>query len=167
MQENPRNRQNEQEDLSPGNCLDAEVASLPAVAKKRAKLLEKLEIFTIYDLLSFFPRDYTDWTKLIPISALTDKEEASFLAIVRRKPSLLRKGRMTILRTILSDESGSIRATWFNQPYYENKLVKDGAFYFRGKVRRDGVNFDVTNPSFVSVSDTEANVLPVYPLTKA
>ncbi len=168
MQEGaPRNQHNEEEIQPPADYLGADVSALPTVAQRRARLLEKLEIFTIYDLLSFFPRDYTDWTKLVPISDLQDKEESSFLAIVRRKPSLQRKGRMTILRTILSDESGSIKATWFNQPYYENKLIKDEAFYFRGKIRRDGVNFDVSNPSFVSTGETETpGILPVYSLTK-
>ena len=167
MQVELKNQQNEEESLSATKYLDAAVSTLPAVAQRRVKLLEKLEIFSVYDLLSLFPRDYTDWTKIIPISALVDKEESSFLAIVRRKPSLQRKGRMTILRTMLSDESGSIRATWFNQPYYEEKLVKDETFYFRGRIRRDGVNFDVTNPSFVSAKDGEIpGILPIYPLTK-
>ncbi len=147
--------------------LDAPVSLLPSVAAKRQKLLEKLSVYTISDLLSYFPRDYVDWTDVTPIADLRDKEVMSFQAVVRRKPSLLRKGHMSMLSTVLSDPTGTIRVTWFNQPYLEKRLEKGETFCFRGKIRRDGSVFDVTNPAIQAAKEgVTPEILPLYPLTK-
>ncbi len=152
---------------APANYLDSPVEDLPQVAAKRLSCLHKLDIYTVYDVVTYFPRAYENWSRILPIDDLKDKEEASFIAVVRQKASLQRKGRLSILRSVLSDGSGTIRAVWFNQPYLMNRLVKNESYFFRGKIRRDGRNFDVTNPS-VESAETDGALLirPYYPLTK-
>ena len=147
--------------------LDTPVEQLPQVAVRRLALLQKLDIYTVYDLISYFPREYENWSNILPIESLTDGANGSFVAVVRQKPSLLRKGKMAILRAVLSDGSGTIRAVWFNQPYILQKLEKGGTYFFRGKIRRDGVNFDVTNPTIEpDQQDDRLLIRPFYPLTK-
>ena len=152
--------------------LDKPVASLAGVAANRAAQLEKLGIRTVMDLVGHFPRDYEDWTTCFPIQELVHDEVCSFIACVRTAPSLQRKGRLSMLRASLSDESGVIRAIWFNQPYLVKKLMKGKFFFFRGRIRRDGKNFDVTNPVFEEIGDEVSDdagnrgLQPVYPLTK-
>ena len=147
--------------------LDTPVEQLPQVASRRLQLLQKLDIYTIYDLISYFPREYENWSNILPIDSLTDGTDGSFIAVVRQKPTLQRKGRMSILRAVLSDGSGTIRAVWFNQPYLIQKLEKGTSYFFRGKIRRDGNHFDVTNP-VIEPEETDNSLLirPFYPLTK-
>ena len=143
------------------------VSALPNVAAARAKLFEQLHIQTVYDLITHFPRDYEDWSQIYTVDTLLHDEVCSFVACVRTAPSLQRKGRLSMLRASLSDESGTIRAVWFNQPYLSKKLEKGKFYFFRGKIRRDGKNFDVTNPIFEEHNELEAKGLrPLYPLTK-
>ena len=151
----------------PENYLDSPVESLPQIAARRLSYLHKLGIHTVYDALTFYPRTYENWSRILRIDDLKDKEEASFIAVVRQKPALQRKGRLSIIRAVLSDGSGTIRAVWFNQPYLLNRLIKNESYFFRGKIRRDGRNFDVTNPS-VESGETDGALLirPYYPLTK-
>lgn len=147
--------------------LERLVCSLPGVGKSRVLQLEKLGIRTVYDLFTHFPRDYEDWSKICRIDEMNDGETCSFIACVRGAPSVQRKGKLSMLRTVLSDESGTIRAIWFNQPYLLKKLEKGVFYFFRGKIRRDGKNFDVTNPS-IKEHDPEKKegLKPLYSLTK-
>ena len=147
--------------------LDTPVEQLPQVASRRLALLQKLDIYTVYDLISYFPREYENWSNILPVDSLTDGTDGSFIAVVRQKPSLQRKGKMFILRAVLSDGSGTIRAVWFNQPYLLQKLEKGASYFFRGKIRRDGSHFDVTNPVIEpDQPDDKLLIRPFYPLTK-
>ena len=145
------------------------VTSLPGVAGRRAALLRRLEINTCHDLLCWFPRDFEDWSELKPLSALQDGEDQAFMARVAKKPTLSRKGRLTMLRTVLRDDSGAVASIWFNQPWVEARLTVDQWFVFRGRIRRSGSGFSVQNPAF-EASDPDAGqklgIRPVYPLTE-
>jgi len=156
---NPRN--------TPHDYLDTPVEELPQVASKRLALLQKLDIYTVYDLISYFPREYENWSNILPVDSLKDGTDGSFIAMVRQKPALQRKGKISILRAVLSDGSGTIRAVWFNQPYLLQKIQKGESYFFRGKIRRNGTFFDVTNPVVESdQSDDKLLIRPFYPLTK-
>ncbi|MBN1891658.1 MAG: DEAD/DEAH box helicase, partial [Clostridiales bacterium] len=137
------------------------------ITPKRLELIRRLGIYRVYDLVSFFPKNYEDWTGRMPISDLQDGSDATFCALVRQKPSLFRKGRFSVLQTVVEDESGVIRAVWFNQPYYQNKLIRGYTYLFRGKIKRDGKVFEVVNPMFKEEDSVEIPVIrPVYPMTK-
>ncbi|NLW89772.1 MAG: ATP-dependent DNA helicase RecG [Clostridiaceae bacterium] len=137
------------------------------VPVKQLELIRRLGIDRVYDLISFFPKDYEDWSNPKYISELCDQTVSAFSAIVRQSPSLYRKGRISVLQTVLSDESGMIRAIWFNQPYYRSKLIKGQSYLFRGKIKRDGRVFEVINPLFrEGGSEDIPLVRGIYPMTR-
>ena len=140
---------------------------LPGIAKKRKALLAKLGIQSVEDLIHFFPRTYEDWSTPKTILELTDGSVETFVATVAHKPNLRRKGRMSILRTTLRDSSNAaISCTWFNQPYLEDKIVKDQVYLFHGKIKRNGVSFEIVNPTFEPYSPEQpGRIKPIYPLT--
>ncbi len=143
------------------------ITVLPGIGIRRALLLERLEIRTLYDLVTFFPRAYEDWTSPVPIAELAHGLEQAFVATVSRKPTLMRKGRFSLLRTVLRDDSAAIAAVWFNQPYYQSHLEKGERYLFRGRVQRTSTRFEVQNPGFeLYTPDSAAGILPVYRLTR-
>ncbi len=148
--------------------LDTPVQFLPKVGERRAKQLEKLGIYRVYDLLTFFPRRYEDWSECVPLFKLEHDKEQSFIATIVNEPRVSRhKGKTTIFAT-LSDGSCSIRAVWFNQPYLAEKMHAGEEYFFHGKVTRDGFSFQVVNPVFDQRQKDEedtSQILPVYPLT--
>jgi ATP-dependent DNA helicase RecG len=153
----------------PSGRFDQPVTLLPGVAGKRASLLHRLDIRTWYDLLSWFPRGFEDWSETTPVAELADGQEMTFLAKVARKPSVQRKGRLSMLRTVLRDDSSAIAAIWFNQPYLADRLVPGEWYRFRGKIRRSGRVFSVQNPSFEPERPDEPpkpGIRPIYPLTE-
>lgn len=147
---------------------EIQLTELNGVAKRRMELLAKLGIHTVEDLLQFFPRDYEDWSTPKPFTELADGAVETFLARISQKPNLRRKGRMSILRTVLRDHSGAaIAATWFNQPYLEEKLKKDQVYLFHGKIKRNGISFEIVNPLFeVFDIEKESGIKPLYRMTK-
>jgi ATP-dependent DNA helicase RecG len=145
------------------------VTALPGVAGRRATLLHRLDIATWYDLLSWFPRDFEDWSDLTPLRDLADGKDQAFLARVARKPATQRKGRLAMVRTVLRDDACAISAIWFNQTWIADKLQTDQWYIFRGRIKRTGASFSVQNPAF-EPCDPQApgqrGIRPVYPLTE-
>ncbi|MGI6077024.1 MAG: ATP-dependent DNA helicase RecG [Fastidiosipilaceae bacterium] len=153
------------------------ISDLKYISKRRASLFKKLDIETVLDLLRFFPHSYEDWTSLTSIRALEDGQEQVFMARVTAMPTIQYKGRRSILRTTLRDESGRISGVWFNQPYHQKNLLKDHVYLFRGKVQKSGRFQQVTNPTFEPLdlpedkpiapeSFTDLFMKPIYSLTK-
>lgn len=156
------------------------VTSLRGISLARAKQLAKLDVYTVGDLASHFPRRYEDWTSITAIRDLVNGEDGVFLAQVQRVPTVFNKGKRSILQTSLRDSSGLIRGIWFNQPYLQDKLELGEIYLFRGKIKREGSYFQVVNPQFThqvgvefpefgeSMAEVVADtfVRPVYPATQ-
>ncbi|MBP5493372.1 MAG: ATP-dependent DNA helicase RecG [Clostridiales bacterium] len=144
------------------------VQFLPKVGEKRAKQLEKLGIYRVYDLLTFFPRRYEDWSQCVPLFQLEHEKEQSFIATIVNPPRISRnRGKTTIFAT-LSDGTCSIQAVWFNQPYLAEKIKPHEEYFFHGRVTRDGFHFQVVNPVFDQRQKSEEQtslIQPIYPLT--
>ncbi len=151
----------------PIGFLETPIEKCASIPPKRLEMLKRLGVYRAYDLISFFPKDYEDWTHKVLIAELADGTDSSFRAITRQKASLFRKGRRSVLQTVLEDESGVIKAVWFNQPYYQNKLIKGETYLFRGRIKRDGKVFEVINPMFRQEdADDIPGIRPIYPMTK-
>src|ERR1035437_9996545 len=87
------------------------------------KRLEKLGIKTVGELLRHFPARYDDFSRIVSIGELTPGEEATVQGIVQDVDTKYTRRRgMTIVEAIIADETGSVRAVWFNQPYVANAL---------------------------------------------
>ncbi|MBQ6270774.1 MAG: ATP-dependent DNA helicase RecG [Clostridiales bacterium] len=148
--------------------LDTPVQFLPKVGERRAKQLEKLGVFCVYDLLTFFPRRYEDWSECVPLFQLEHDKDQSFIATIVSTPKVSRnRGKTTIFAT-LSDGTCSIRAVWFNQPYLAEKMAAGEEYFFHGRITRDGFTFQVVNPVFdqrQKDEDKHSLIQPIYPLT--
>jgi len=147
--------------------LDLPITSLRGVAGRRSEAFSRLDVDSLGALLCLFPRGYEDWSAPKEIASLQDGEDAAFVAEVSRDPTLRRKGRMSLVRTVLRDGTGAIAAVWFNQPYQQAKLSKGGRYLFRGRVKRRDLAFEVSNPSFEEAPEEGGvGLKSVYPLTR-
>ncbi len=137
------------------------------VTKRRKEFLVKLGLETNFDVLRFFPRDYEDWTDLKTIPQVPDNEFVTFIGKISSTASLRRKGKITILTASITDSSGfTIKGTWFNQPYFQEKLKMGESFYFRGKIKSSGFLREIVNPVFEIIpEDDTVGIKPVYRLT--
>jgi len=104
-------------------------ARVPALRR-----LEKMGIKTVRDLLWHFPTRYEDFSKIYPIAELEPGQQATIQGIVEEVQSKRSWRRaMSIVEATIADETGTIRAVWFNQPYVANVLKTGRAANFAGK----------------------------------
>ncbi len=143
------------------DALEALVETLPGVGPAVRRKLGRLGIATVGDLLAHRPRRYESAAEERTIATLFGEDEA-VLDVVVRRASGRRRGRLHILTAHVTDETGEIRATWFNQPWLESKLTPGTRVRMRGKQNRYG--FQVSSFDLGEAAET-ADFAPVYPST--
>ena len=144
---------------------DMPVKYVKGVGEKRAQLLSKLGISTVYDLVHFYPRAYLDFTSPTPIIELIPDTVCCFTAVVGYTPvkNEIRKN-MTVYKTMVTDGVGGVNITIFNNSYLAESLETGKEYIFYGKVTVNRSSFEMTNP-LIESTDTELSMLPVYPQT--
>ncbi len=115
------------------------VMYVKGVGPQRAKALEKLNIFTKYDLLTHYPRAYEDQRYITPIAAAKIEEQGIFIGTLSNI-NLRETSRFKIITAILRDNTGSIQVTWFNQEYLMKLLHTGTRIMIVGKVKFDSWN---------------------------
>lgn len=103
--------------------LNKEIKYVKGVGPNREVLLNKLKIYTLKDLITYYPRDYEDRSKPKNICECVNGEVALIEAIAmsRLVDTRISKGR-TMQRLLVMDETGQAVITWFNQPYLKSKF---------------------------------------------
>jgi ATP-dependent DNA helicase RecG len=153
----------------PQAALDADVTVLSRVGPRYANTLERLGIHTLGDMMYHFPRRYDDYSKLKPINRLGYGEVVTVIGSVQSVSTRnIRSGRSKISEAILSDGSGALRVTWFNQPWVAQRLKKGMQIVVSGKVEQYLGRLTMNNPEWESLEQKHLHtnrILPVYPLT--
>lgn len=138
------------------------------IGAQRAKALEKLNIRTLRDLISYFPRAYEDRTLTKRIADLRPGETACVEAMVAAPPTLsrVRKG-LELVKLRAVDESGALDVTFFNQAWQKNNLKTGETYVFYGKAEGNLLRRQMANPVAEPVGRRErtGRIVPVYPLT--
>ena len=144
---------------------DIPLRYIKGIGEKREELLRKLGIFSLYDLVHFFPRTYLDFTDLTPISHMVPGNVYAFSAVVGYTPieNKIRTG-MIIYKTTVTDGTAGVRINIFNSKYLADSLEQGEEYIFYGKVTASSGSLEMSNPLVVPY-DKEAGLQPVYPLT--
>ncbi len=148
--------------------LHTPLSALTGVGPAREKALHKLGLFTVADLLAYFPREYEDRTVREGITLLPFDEPVCFAAVVAEpfRTSYLRRG-MELTKGRIVDGMGQVEVTFFNQSYVRQALREGETYYFYGKLTGMGYRRQMVNPYFEKVGKTSftGGIMPVYPLT--
>jgi ATP-dependent DNA helicase RecG len=149
--------------------LDAEVTAVPTVGPMMAEKLARLGIRTVRDLLYHLPREHLDFSTLQKIGMLPFDETVTTLGVIWEVENV-RSGRMVRTIARISDESGQIRAVWFNQPYLQKQLPRGAQIVITGVKQRfkNAVQFTVKSHELPEQGDlvNTGRLVPVYPLTE-
>ena len=149
--------------------LDKNVRYIKGVGEAREKLMVKLGVHTVRDLIGYFPRAYEDRTRFKEINGLTVGETVCVRAMAAEKPQLshIRKG-MDIVKLRAVDDSGSLDITFFNQSFIKDAIIPGETYVFYGKVEGTFLRHSMVNPLFERESESGAltgRIMPVYALT--
>jgi len=150
-------------------ALDAPVTVLPHVGPRNAVALERLGIQTLRDMLYYLPRRYDDYSRMKPINRVSYGEVVTVIGTVQ---SVAKRsysgGAKPATEAVLNDGSGTIRITWFNQPYVAKHLHNGTQISVSGKADQYLGRLVMNNPSWESVDREQLNtgrIVPVYSLT--
>ena len=147
--------------------LNTDVRYIKGIGETRAKALEKLNIRTLRDLISYFPRGYEDRSLTRPIAQLTPGESVCVRAMVATEPTLHRiSGGRSLVKTRVVDESGSMDVVFFNQDYRKNSLHRGENYIFYGKVEGER-RLQMVNPLLEPEEHPQltGRIMPIYALT--
>lgn len=142
---------------------------LKNVGPQRAKLLNKLEIHSVEDLLYYFPRDYQDRSNPKLVHQLVDGQIETFQGLIVTAQDQRPRRGLTITKVAIHDGQSTAYGVWFNQPFIKKQMKPGIPIIVTGKVER---KFGVVQ---ISVTDYEladgqenaptSRIVPVYPTT--
>ena len=141
------------------------VTELKGVGPEKAKALAQIDISTIFDLLTHYPRRYIDKTKQSSIRDLRLDESAWVFGKVVSSATVPGRGRgkaRTELR--ISDDSGYLRITFFNQPWRARQFPEGSEAMFFGKVTDYRGQKQLANPEVDLLDeDDRLQITAIYP----
>lgn len=148
--------------------LDDQITYLKGVGPELAKKFNRLGIKTLADLIDYLPRRYDDYSHLTKIAELQPGDITIRATISSSSGRYVRRG-MHVTESVATDDSGSVRIVWFNQPYRATAMKPGLEYYISGNFALKNGRLGITNPSTELVSDFPVNtarILPVYRETK-
>ena len=147
--------------------LDKEVQYVKNVGPNRVKLLNKLNIFTLKDLITYFPRNHEDRSINKKIAQCQDGETVLIKAKAITKVTEMRTRRVSVYRLVVQDDTASCVITWFNQKYLKEKFIYGKVYTFYGKIENKNRIFQMKSPVFdeSGIDKNTGRIIPIYPLT--
>lgn len=148
--------------------LTKDVKYVKGVGPNRVKLLNKIGIYNLGDLITYYPRDYEDRSKPRMIQNLVNGEDSLIKAVaVSRVVEIRLKNRMCMYKLVVQDETAKCTIIWFNQSYLKNKFIIGETYYFFGKANIRMGKFEMSSPVFddVNTKNNTGRIIPIYSST--
>lgn len=149
--------------------LDTPIAKIKEISFSSEKKLQKLGISTLRDFLFYFPHRYENFSKVIPISQLKIGQKACVEAEIKFIENIRTfKKKFVITQALVSDNSGTLKVVWFNQPFLTKTLKEGDKVYLAGKLSytKEGAFFQ--NPIYEKISPKKKvflhtkRIVPIY-----
>lgn len=148
--------------------INENIQYVKGIGPKKAEKLNRLGIYTIKDLLYYFPRQFEDRSVIKKIAQLEDEEKVTVKALITNIESYTPKKGMTITRIDVKDDTGFAKLTFFNREYIKNTFRVGDSILAFGKVKKNGRFVELNSCELEYLSTAPKNIgklLPVYPLS--
>ncbi len=144
------------------------ISTIKAIGPAREKLFNKLGIYTVEDMLKYYPRAYEDRSKVKNICDALDGENVLIkaCAVTVVKNNRIRRG-LSLQKFKVSDGTGVAEITWFNQDWISKSLDLSEDYFFYGEVKVKNHRVEMTNPVYEKAEKAQLTnkIVPIYPLT--
>ena len=158
---------------APTSSLDLPVTALPGVGDESLKLLERIGISTIRDLLWHLPRTFHDYSKLIPLRELRPGKDQSVEAILGRISQRRTARGMVMTEAELVDPGDrtptGVKATWFGRQFIKERFPEGQLVRLAGEAKWFGRSVQLSNPKIEPAGAAPVHtgrIVPVYTLTE-
>jgi ATP-dependent DNA helicase RecG len=145
---------------------DVSVQEVKRIGEKRAESLAALDIHTVLDLVTHYPRRYIDRSRQADVVGMTLGEESLVLArVASAKSRRTRQGR-ALVELDIDDGTGTLRVTFFNQAWRAKQLPVGTEALFFGKLDTYRGKRQLTNPVVDLVGNRTGRIVPIYPTSE-
>ena len=147
--------------------LKKQVQYVKNVGPTRVKLLNKLRINTLQDLITYFPRNYEDRGIAKKLANCVDGEEALIKGTAITKVTETFARKLKVYRLVVRDGENPCTITWYNQSYVKNIFKIGHTYNFYGKVETKLGRYEMKSPIFDESGENKntGKIIPIYPLT--
>ena len=145
-----------------------DIVSIKGIGDKTAKLFYRMGIYTVKDLLEFYPRDYQTFENPIPISKARDGDVVTLELVIPSAFKWKRVRNLSIGTGAGSDGTDLVSITYFNAPYLKRQLTAGSTYLFRGKIKKQNGKYRMDQPKLFTWKEYEEKLgilEPCYPLT--
>lgn len=144
------------------------INSIKSIGPKRQALFEKVGIYTVEDMLKYYPRTHEDRSKVVNICDIKETENVLIkaCAVTVVKNNRIRRG-LSLQKLRVSDNTGVVEITWFNQDWIVKNFDISAEYYFYGEVKIKNHRLEMTNPIYEKIDNPQLTnkIVPLYPLT--
>ena len=145
------------------------ITSLKGIGEKTGKLFEKLGIYTVEDLLEYYPRAYDTYEKPAKIADLKPDGIAAVEGVLMKDGEVRRFSRVQVTLAFLYDGKDKLQLTWYNMPFLRTTLKAGSRFIFRGRIVKKSGRLTMEQPEIFSLdayNGVKESMQPVYGQTK-
>ena len=149
--------------------LNSPIHEIKGIGAKTEQLFQQLGVYTVGDILLYFPRDYEKYPELCDVDQVVEGRKNALYVCVRKTPTVNMHSRQQIALLDLKGEHQSLRLLWFRSPYIRSLIRPGGWYVFYGKVNRKEDGLVMEQPQLFSLDQYEAlqkTLQPHYSLTK-
>lgn len=145
------------------------VVQVKGIGPKMAEKLGRLGIYTVEDLITYFPRRYQDWSKITKMEDIVPDQETAVYGRVVDVHEYVPRFRMSIVTVVIVDSTGAVNLTYFNQSWKKQEFKQGDYVLAYGRVEYNYRKYQMSNADTVHVSPEElphwTKLVPVYALT--
>lgn len=146
-----------------------QLTDIKGIGEKTALLFEKVGVFSVEDLISFYPNHYDEYKEPVSVKECQPEMIWSVYGMIQKGVAVRKSGRYTISSAAIRDDSGVLSLVWFNMPYIRSNIKPGYRYIFRGKVKEKNGKLMMDQPAFYTPAayEEKLHVLqPIYHLTK-
>ena len=144
------------------------IRKLKGIGEKTEALFHKIGVYTIGDLLRYYPRDYDVFREAQAVGEIKDQEKAAIMGTITGSVEVKKVRNLTIVSTTISDLTGKCKLTWFNMPFLRNTLKRGMTMVFRGRMIIKNNQRAIEQPEIYTPAAYEQklhSMQPIYSLT--
>ena len=149
--------------------LQTPLTQIRKLDKKKKEAFERLGLFTLQDLLFYFPKNYDDFSTISKISDIATGQSYTIKGKITSINNIRTpRKRINLTEAIITDDSGSAKAIWFNQPYLKNTFAPGTEVILNGKVEKKYNGLQITSPVYERFKENSLHagrIVPQYPET--
>ncbi len=146
------------------------IGSIKGIGPKSEALFNKMGIYTVVDLLNYYPRDYDVYELPVPIGLLEEGRMMAVRGVIVGNITVTNNARLPMTQVMLKSDDSILKLIWFRAPYIKSMLRTGQTLIVRGKVSYKNQQYQMEHPElFVEESTYYSRVgtlQPRYTLTK-